>query len=130
MFTMSFRFCNNGLQAVLVSSYLLLLLRTLPVKAYPPLSEFPSNITINAAVIPGDTFRGFQSDLLERLVAFASDDNVTLRFRKEEVQEEYSLNLELIAPECRNGEGVFVNDIEYSCSAYDMIVGDYWPSDR
>jgi hypothetical protein len=130
MLTMSLRYCKHGLQAVLISSYMLLLLRIPPAKADHPLSEFPSNVTINAAVIPGDTFRGFQSDLLDRLVAFASEDNVTLRFRKEEVQEEYSLNLELIAPECHDGENVFVNDIEYSCSAYDMIVGDYWPSDR
>ena len=92
-----------------------------PVKSQHPLSTFPTNITINAAVIPGDTFRGFQSDLLDRLVAFASEDNVTLRFRKEEVQEQYSLNLDLISPEC--GDSILVNDIEYSCTAYDMIVG-------
>ena len=99
----------------------------------PPTSKaddqiYPSNITIRAAVIPSDTFDGFQRDLLDRLVVFAQEDGVTLRFEKHPVEEHYSDSLALISHDCRPGDSVFVNDVEYNCDDFDIIVGDYWTS--
>lgn len=91
-------------------------------------SSYPSNINIRAAVIPGETFGGFQRDLLSRIEVLALQDNVTLKFKTNEVQTVYGDNLALLSAECQTGETVVINDVEYGCDDYDMIVGDFWTS--
>ncbi|CAB9525835.1 acid type B receptor subunit 2 [Seminavis robusta] len=91
-------------------------------------ASYPSNITIRTACLQSDTFAGFQGELLDQLVLFAKEDNVTLHFDKTQIPELHSDSLALIAPECRPGESAFVDDTEYSCDDFDMIVGDYWTS--
>ena len=94
------------------------------------MNSMPSQISLKAGVIPAETFDGFQSDLLERIKLFALEDNITLTVETTEIQELYSSNLPLIAPECKDGESVVIEGIEYECSDFDMIIGDYWPNPR
>lgn len=94
------------------------------------LPVYPSELTIKVGYIPTDSFGGFQRDLLLRLEELALEDNVSLNFEVKELQELYGDNLVLISPECHSGETRTVRDVEYQCSDYDIIVGDYWPNPR
>ena len=84
----------------------------------------PTEITLSAGYIPSDSFGSFQFDLLGRLERFAQDDNVTLTFDVTEIQELYGSNLPLISPECH--DTVIINEVNYSCNQFDMLVGDFW----
>ena len=90
------------------------------------MSNYPSEITLRAGVVPSESFGGFQKDLLERLQALALEDNINLNFETKDIQELYGDNLALISPDCNPGETVFVNEVLHYCSDYDMIVGDFW----
>lgn len=90
--------------------------------------DLPTEIVLKAGFIPGNTFGGFQMDLLERLEQFAYEDQVNLTFEVTPIQDLYTSNLPLIGPECHEGESVTINEITYNCSDFDMIVGDFWPN--
>lgn len=116
----------------LVSSSILLLLQLSTCAGNSGL--YPSDVTIRAAVIddPSDSYSGFQAELLEHLVRFAKEDNVSLHYRKSPVDKRYNLNLDLLKPsgKCEPRDLVSTVEAERNCSDsdIDIIVGDYWTS--
>jgi hypothetical protein len=98
-------------------------------KAEHPPAEPPSEITLRVGFIPGETFGGFQRDLMDRLEKFALQDDIRLTLQVQEIQELYSSNLPLISSSgCHHGETIFINEVEYNCDDFDMLVGDFWPN--
>jgi hypothetical protein len=110
---------------------LFLLLQNTQATPEPPL-ELPSRITLRAAVLHAPPFAlvsssdnhtlefsGFQYDLLERLQAFARNDNIQLQFNLTQAPTKYDDALNLVAHDCVPMDG-------QACDQLDMIVGNFY----
>lgn len=93
-----------------------------------PTRGYPSELIFRAGIIRSKTFKGFFDDLLGDLQEIALQDNVTLSFQVEEVGEDYEEVMSLIGPDCLDGETRIVNSRTFDCSAFDFLIGDFWPN--
>ena len=108
--------------------------------------EYPSHITLRGGVLHAPpfafvetansdddvgntttanvTFSGFQIDLLERIKAFAAQDNVTLEVDLFPAPPQYGSAFDLVANDCVENS----SRKKEECQQFDMIVGDYYAS--
>ncbi|CAJ1917965.1 unnamed protein product [Cylindrotheca closterium] len=90
-------------------------------------TRHPSELIFRAGIIHSNTFKDFFDGLRVALQEIALRDNVTLSFQVEEIGEDYEGTLSLIGPDCLDGETRIVNNRTYGCSAFDFLIGDFWP---
>ena len=98
---------------------------------------YPSDIKLRAGVLHAPpfaivdwnaststfSFDGFQPDLLDRLVEFAKQDNVSLSFELSVAPPQYGAALDLVANDCNTTANPKSQE---DCDTYDLIVGDYY----
>ena len=98
--------------------------------------QFPPNISLRGGVLHAPPFAtveeqpdgsyiygGFQVDLLERMIQFAAQDNITLTIHMSPSPPQYGPALDLVANDCNTTENP--NTLE-DCNRFDFIVGNYY----
>jgi hypothetical protein len=99
------------------------------------LNEFPSSITLRAAVLTHaepfavfdpetGVYSGLQIELLDAIKTFATQDNISLTIELEEAPlYAYVLMLDRLSDNCNTTENP--QPLE-ECTRYDMLIGDYY----
>lgn len=107
--------------------------------------SFPTHVTLRAAVLTNTVplayydnttvsnesfpfYRGFQPDLMRRLVEIAkSQDNITLEWQLEQAKAfSYSSHFQLMANDCNSTENAGGGNLWEDCNRLDLVVGDYY----
>lgn len=127
------------MRALLLLVFLSTLLSTTTVTAQGAAGlnvEVPKSIHINAGVLHAPPFAsvkyktdgtiefgGFQVELLQRLRAFAKEDNVTFSYDLEPSPTQYDEALAMVANDCNTTHNPFHPQ---ECQKFDVIIGDYY----